>query len=61
MDHALLDIFHNQRAISLRGFVVYVSRTYEGFVPYLKGLHLAIIDSWCPNRDDDGWKVTNTV
>ena len=50
----------HKRALSLRGFLVYVSRTYRGFVPYLKGLHLSL-DSWRPNRDEDGWKITNTV
>jgi hypothetical protein len=27
-------------------------------IPYLKGLHLTI-DSWRPNRDEDGWRVTS--
>ena len=31
-----------KKAISLRGFLVYVSRTHKEFVPYLKGLHLSI-------------------
>ena len=25
-------------------------------VPYLKGLHLTL-DSWRPNRDEDGWRA----
>ena len=29
-------------------------------MPYLKGLHLSI-DSWRPDRDEDGWRITNTV
>jgi hypothetical protein len=29
-------------------------------VPYLKGIHLSL-DSWRPNRDDDGWRSSNTV
>jgi len=36
-----------------RGFLVYLSRTYPSIVPYLKGIHLTI-DSWRPNRDEDG-------
>ena len=39
---------------SIRGFLVYVSRTYTSMVPYLKGIH-ATIDSWRPNRNIDGW------
>jgi hypothetical protein len=27
-------------------------------VPYLKGLHLTL-DSWRPNRDEDGWRLTS--
>jgi hypothetical protein len=40
---------------SIRGFLVYLARTYTAMVPYLKGLH-ATIDSWRPGRDADGWK-----
>jgi hypothetical protein len=40
---------------SVRGFLVYVARTYPSIVPYLKGVH-ATIDSWRPGRDKDGWK-----
>ena len=43
----------HKKALSLRGFLVYVSRTYKSLVPYLKGLHLTI-DSWRKNRDEDG-------
>ena len=42
---------------STRGFLVYVSRTYPGMVPYLKGIHLTL-DTWRGNRGDDGWKLT---
>jgi hypothetical protein len=28
-------------------------------VPYLKGLHLSL-DSWWKDRDEDGWRTTNT-
>ena len=40
---------------SIRGFLVYIARTYTSFVPYLKGIH-ATIDSWRPGRSGDGWK-----
>jgi hypothetical protein len=43
---------------SARGFIIYVLRTYTSMIPYLKGLHLTI-DSWRPNRDDDGWRMTS--
>jgi hypothetical protein len=43
-----------------RGFLVYVSRTYRAMVPYLKGLHLTL-DFWRADRDEDGWRVRNTV
>jgi hypothetical protein len=46
---------------SYRGFLIYVARTYTTLVPpYLKGIHLTL-DSWRPNRDNDGWKITNTL
>ena len=45
---------------SYRGFLIYVARTYTTLVPYLKGIPLTL-DSWRPNRDDDGWKITNTL
>ena len=43
---------------SIRGFLVYVGRTYVSMVPYLKGIH-ATIDSWRSGRDPDGFKYTN--
>jgi hypothetical protein len=52
---------------SIRGFLVYVARTYPTMVPYLKGIHLTL-DSWRENRgsdgwpvDDDGWRISNTI
>jgi hypothetical protein len=52
---------------SIRGFLVYVARTYTTLVPYLKGIHLTL-DSWRANRgddswpiDDDGWQLANTI
>ena len=46
--------------LSCRGFLIYVSRTYTPFKPYLRGLHKTI-DSWRPFRDKDGWKLMESV
>ena len=40
----------------IRGFLVYVSLTYKALVPYLKGIHLTL-ESWRPDRDEEGWKL----
>ena len=45
-----------ERLESIRGFLVYLCRTYTDFVPYLKGLHLTL-DSWRAGRDYGGWKL----
>jgi hypothetical protein len=45
-----------KQAERIRGFLIYVSRTYKAMVPYLKGLHLTL-DSWRPNRDEEGWRL----
>ena len=39
--------------LSDRDFLVYIARTYEVLVHYLKGLHLTI-DGWRSDRDEDG-------
>ena len=46
----------HKRLEQIRGFAIYVSRTYEWMPPYLKGLHLTI-DSWRSGRKRDGWKA----
>jgi hypothetical protein len=46
---------HHKTLESIRGFLVYVSRTYSEMVPYLKGIHLTL-DSWRPGRAASGWK-----
>ena len=38
---------YQYRMESIRGFLVYFSRTYRDMNPYLKGLHLTL-DSWRP-------------
>jgi len=45
-----------KRLESIRGFLVYVSQVYISMKPYLRGIHMTL-DSWRPNRDEDGWKV----
>ena len=40
----------------IRGFLVYVSLTYQSLVPYLKGVHLTL-ESWRPDRDEEGWRL----
>ena len=42
--------------LQIRGFLIYVVRTYKWLNPYIKGLHLTI-DSWRPGRADNGFKL----
>ncbi len=44
---------------SYMGYLVYISGTYPVLIPYLKGIHLTL-DSWWPNRETDGWKLSET-
>ena len=46
----------HKQAERIRGFLIYVSRTYRAMVPYLKGLHLTL-DFWRPGRDEEGWRL----
>ena len=46
----------HKQAERIRGFLIYVSRTYKAMVPYLKGLHLTL-DFWRPGRDEEGWRL----
>jgi hypothetical protein len=39
----------------VRGFLMYVSRTYWPMIPFLLGTHHTL-DSWRPNRVLDGWR-----
>ena len=48
-----LDFKHLERD---REFLVHIVMTYRTTNPYLKGLHHSI-DSWPPNRLEDGWKM----
>ena len=40
----------------IRGFLVYMARTYWDINPYLKVLHLTL-DSWKPFRDNEEWII----
>ena len=42
---------------SERGFLIHLAMTYRCINPFLKGFHLTL-DSWRPNRKDNGWKMT---
>ena len=43
--------------MSGRGFLVHLSRTYPGIVPFLKGVHHTL-ESWRRGRKADGWKFS---
>lgn len=49
------NLFDYKELESIRGFLIYVARTYPAFTPYLKGIHLTL-DSWRPGRRGDGWR-----
>ena len=40
----------------VRGFLVYVSLTFDTMVPYLKGIHLTL-ETWRSDRDAEGWRL----
>ena len=44
-----------KRLEQIRGFLIYIGRTYRSFAPYIIGLHMTI-DIWRRDRDRDGWK-----
>jgi hypothetical protein len=46
-----------KRLKQVRGFLIYVTRTYPCMIPYLIGLHMTI-DGWRPNRDLEGWRLS---
>jgi hypothetical protein len=48
VDHKVLEI--------IRGFLVYVARTYKPLTMFLMGLHMTI-DGWRPGRDEEGWII----
>ncbi|KAL3777810.1 hypothetical protein ACHAW5_001788 [Stephanodiscus triporus] len=46
-----------QRMLEIRGFLMYVVRTYTWMNPYIKGMHNTI-DSWREGRAEDDFKIT---
>jgi hypothetical protein len=43
--------------LEIRGFLMYVGRTYTWMNPYIKGIHLMVDSySWKPGRAEDGFK-----
>jgi hypothetical protein len=50
------DFLPLQRLLEIRGFLIYVVRTYPWLNPYIKGLHLTV-DSWRPGREASGFKL----
>lgn len=48
-----------KRLCSIRGFLIYVGRTYRWMNPYLKGLHL-VIDGWRSDRALGGYKKSKS-
>jgi hypothetical protein len=46
VDHKVLE--------RIRGFSVYVARTYKPITHFIMGLHMTI-DGWRPGRDEEGW------
>jgi len=46
----------HKKLLSDWGFLVYMTRTYQAMVPYLKGFHLTI-GMWRGGRDPKGWKL----
>jgi len=50
------DFLPLQCLLVIRGFLIYVVRTYPWLNPYIKGLHLTI-DSWRPCREESGFKM----
>ena len=47
---------HRGTLESIRGYLLYLCRTYTYITPYIKGLHLTI-DGWRPGRDEQGWRT----
>ena len=50
-------VVSRDRLLSIRGFLIYVVRTYPYINPYLKGLHNTI-DGFRDDRGEGGWKMT---
>ena len=46
----------HKRLECIRGFLIYVTRTYKWMMPYLKGLHLTF-DGWREGHNKDLYKT----
>ena len=51
------ETLERKQMMSDRGFLVHLSRTYPGIVPFLKGIHHTL-ESWRQGRNVDGWKYS---
>jgi hypothetical protein len=49
-----------KRLEQIRGFLMYVMRTYMGMAPHVIGFHMTI-DSWRKGRDSEGWRRNDEV
>jgi hypothetical protein len=54
------DSLSRKRLEQIRGFLMYVTRTYVRMAPYMIGFHTTI-DLWRPGRDREGWRSTDEV
>ena len=45
-----------QHLLEIRGFLMYVVRTYPRLNPYMKWMHLTV-DNWQPGRAEDRFKM----
>jgi hypothetical protein len=50
---------NRKRLEQIRGFLIYVTRTYPGMLPYLIGIHMTI-DGWRDNRAASGWRLPSS-
>ena len=50
----------HKRLEFIRGLLIYMARTYEWMMPYLKGLHMKI-DGWREGRDKYLYKTKSQL
>jgi hypothetical protein len=61
LDEANGDLKHKfpyKRLEQIRGFMCHIAMTYKTITPFLKGFHLTLA-SYLPQRDLDGWKLSD--
>ena len=49
---------HYKELESKVGFLMHLGMTFDSFVPFLKDIYLTL-NSWRPQRDENGWKVSD--